>query len=359
MEVKKYEELLKNIKAGSLMPVYFLYGKEEYFIDLVTDFLCKTVIPDHEKDFNQHIFYGKDITASQITDLASGFPMMGEKQLIVIKEAQSLTDLSDLEAYIKSPVDTTILLLAYKNSKIDKRKNIFKQLRDSKLVAFYESKAFTKDFEMTDWVNRKLQTEGFSIENDALQLLLDHIGLNVTQMANALSKLTLSNVTDKRINKDVIEKNIGISKEYNPFELQNAIGAGQKDKAYKIAWQMSKDPKNNNIYSTLTLLFLYFHKVYTLHYVQKSYNNDQQLASVLSIPPFFLKQYKQAAAKYSVDDIEYIFDCMRKLDLKLKGVGSKVPSNEAAYIELVDNILDAPRRRLIYESKRWSVFLND
>ncbi len=321
------------MKAGRFSPVYFLSGEEAYFIDAITDYIVEHALNENDKAFNQVVVYGKDTDMPGIISLARKYPMMAEKQLVVVKEAQSIKSLEGLEKYLAAPLLSTILVFAYKYKPIDKRTRAAKILGE-KFVLF-ESKKIRED-QMPAWVIQYGAGKGLKIDEKAAALLVEFLGNDIGKAVSEIEKLKLVlPAGSKNITPDVIEKNIGISKEFNNFELSKALAFRDVLKANRIIRYFASNPRNNPAVVTLATLFSYFVKVLTFHALKdKSRDNA---ARALGISPFFLIEYQRAAATYPLGKTKAIISMIREYDFKIKG-GSQASENDLLR-ELVYKIL--------------------
>jgi len=330
-----YEEIISNLKKRIFKPVYFLAGDEPYYIDLITDFIAGEILPDAEKAFNQLIVYGEETTVSSIIETARRFPMMSSHQVVIVKEAQVLKKIEDLILYLDKPLLSTILVLNYKYKVIDKRTKLYKELE--KIGAYFESMRL-RDYQVPPWIERYLMTQGIKIEPDASAMLTEYLGSDLHKIVNELDKLLITLPAGKPlITCSLIEKNIGISKDFNNFELQKAIGEKNIYKANLIIRYFANNPNDNPVNLTIASLFSLFAKILTYHYLtDKSKNN---VAAVLKIHPFFVKDYETSAMKYDVSKTIQIISLLRVYDLKTKGLGDVSTDPGNLLKELVYKIL--------------------
>ncbi|MDX9811769.1 MAG: DNA polymerase III subunit delta [Bacteroidales bacterium] len=312
-----YEEIISDLRKRIFKPIYFLAGEEPYYIDLISDYIEEKVLSDSEKAFNQIIIYGEDTTIRDIIETARRFPMMATHQVIIIKEAQTLKKIDELLVYLEKPLSSTILVINYKYKTVDKRTKLFKTLDNQAL--YFESPRL-RDYQVPGWIERYLMAKGLKCDPSASAMMTDYLGTDLHKIANELDKLLITLPKDKKlITSDLIEKNIGISKDYNNFELQKAVGEKNVLKANRIIIYFANNQKDNPITLTIASLFSFFTKLLTWHYLtDKSKNN---VASVLKINPFFVKDYETAAAKYNASQTIAIIGLLRTFDMKSKGFG--------------------------------------
>ena len=330
-----YEEIISDLKKRIFKPVYFLAGEEPYYIDLITEYIQENVLPEDEKAFNQIILYGDDTNIAAIIDTARRFPMMSSHQVLIIKEAQALKKLEELIIYLEKPLLSTILVFSYKYKTIDKRTKLHKILESHGV--YFESPRI-RDYLIPAWIERYLMTKGIKADPSASAMLTEYLGTDLHKIVNELDKLIITLPPGKpQITTTLIEKNIGISKDYNNFELQKAIGEKNILKANMIVHYFADNPKDNPITLTIASLFGFFSKLLTFHYLtDKSKNN---VASVLKINPYFVKEYEDSASKYNVSKTVQIISLLRTYDMKSKGYGD--PGTEPGDLlkELVFRIL--------------------
>lgn len=318
-------DLIKDLKNRKFKPVYLLHGEESYYIDQVSDFIEENVLSEGERGFNQTIFYGKDSDPINILNAAKRYPMMSDYQVILVKEAQDLKWGKDGEgdkkfvdpmlSYFENPLPSTILVFCYRNGKFDKRKKTYKAIEKKGLV--FES-ASINESKVSGWIEGFVRQKGYSIQAQASALMAEYLGNDLSKVANELEKLMLNVKVGMEISSRDIQNNIGISKEYNVFELQNAIARKDAFKVNQIINYFADNPKNNPIQLMLGALNSYFTKVLKYHYTTD--RSQSGLASALGIPPFFVKDYEQAARNYGKEKVFRVISYLRECDLKAKGV---------------------------------------
>ncbi|MCU0462681.1 MAG: DNA polymerase III subunit delta [Bacteroidales bacterium] len=332
-----YEEIISDLKKRIFKPVYFLAGEEPYYIDLITDYIEEHVLEEAEKSFNQVVFYGEETTITTIIETSRRFPMMSTHQVVIVKEAQSLRKIEDILIYIEKPLLSTILVINYKYKVLDKRTKLFKLLDSQGL--YYES-ARLRDYQVPAWIERYLMAKGIKTETGACEMLTEFLGTDLHKIVNELTKLIITlPATKPLITASLIERNIGISKDYNNFELQKAIGEKNILKANMIVHHFANNPKDNPITLSIASLFSYFTKILTYHYLtDKSKNN---VAAVLKVNPYFVRDYELAASKYNVTRTIQIISLLRTYDMKSKGFGDVSSEPGDLLKELVFKILHA------------------
>jgi DNA polymerase-3 subunit delta len=330
-----FEEIMSDLKNRIYKPVYFLTGDEPYYIDIITDYIEEKVLSDDEKAFNQIILYGEETSVSEVTDTARRFPMMSNQQVVIVKEAQSLKKIEDLVYYIENPLQSTILVINYKYKTLDKRTRLYK-MTDSKAV-FFESNRL-RDYQVPQWIERYLMQKGITIEPDASAMLTEYLGTDLHKIVNELDKLLITIPSDKQaITTTLIGNNIGISKDFNNFELQKAVSEKNIYKANLIVHYFADNPKDNPVNLTIASLFSFFSKLLTYHYLSDRSRNN--VASILKINPFFVRDYEDAALKYGARNTIDIISLLRTYDMKSKGYGDLSSTPGDLLKELIYKIL--------------------
>jgi DNA polymerase III subunit delta len=330
-----FEEIISDLRKRIFKPVYFLAGDEPYYIDLITDFIAEKVLSEEEKAFNQVIIYGEETSVNSVIETSRRFPMMASHQVVIVKEAQALKKIEDLAFYLDKPLLSTILVLNFKYKVLDKRTKFYKAL-DTQAV-YFESMRL-RDYQVPPWIEKYLMIKGIKINPDASAMLTEFLGTDLHKIVNELDKLLITlPAGNPVINTSLIEKNIGISKDYNNFELQKAIGEKNILKANMIVRYFAENPNDNPVTLTIASLFSLFTKILTYHYLtDKSKNN---VASVLKIHPYFVKDYEVWAMKYSVTKTIQIISFLRTYDMKTKGFGDISTDQGDLLKELVYKIL--------------------
>ncbi len=323
-----FEEIKKEIKSQRYRPIYFLTGEEPFFIDQITGFIEKTVLTEEEKAFNQVTLYGNDVTMATVTDTARRFPMMSQYQVVIVREAQNIKDFDNLLPYINHYQPSTVLVLAYKNKKADKRKNVFKKLEGSAHCAYFESNKLY-DNKIPDWIISYCKEKSYSITPKAAAILAESLGNDLSKVANEIDKLTLLMIQGQEIKESLVEEHTGISKDFNTYELLTAIVQRDYLKANRIINYFEANPKNNPLVLTISAIFKYFLNLLTYHYQKKSTPNVQEIAKLLGIHPFFMKEYTDGAKTYNAVKCAAIISLLREYDMKSKGAGNiNIPDGE-------------------------------
>lgn len=312
------QDIIKDIKAKKLKPIYLLHGEESYYIDLISDFLEQNMLSEAEKGFNQTILYGKDTEIMTVLNACKRYPMMSDYQLVLVKEAQELkTDKAEdqFAAYCENPLNSTVLVLCHKYKKFDKRKKAYKLIEKAGLI--FESGTIY-DNKVPAWIDDFVSSKGYHINPKASALLAEYLGNDLSKVANELEKLMLNVPQAQEINTKEVQDNIGISKEYNVFELQNALSRRDVYKANQIVNYFEANPKANPIVLVMGNLAGYFTKILKYHYVA----DKSQAAKELGVNPYFLKDYELAARNYNLGKTFEVISLLREYDLKSKGVDS-------------------------------------
>lgn len=328
------ENIFADLKNRIFYPIYLLFGEEPYFIDQLSDSIEANVLTEMEKEFNQTILYGKDLKAAEILSMARRYPMMANYQLLIVKEAQDLDDIEDFAAYAENPVKTTILVLCYKYGKIDKRKKLSKAV-DKNGVLFESARIY--DSKIPDWIHSYVGRLGYSITEKAPFMLLEFLGNDLSKIVNEIGKLSINLPTGSKITEEYIERNIGISKDFNVFELQKALGARDAFKANQIILYFAANPRENPLVKVIPILFAFFSKVLIYHTLEdKSRNNA---AAALSVNPFFLNDYQQAAKNFPLARVTQVISILREYDLRSKGVDNGSATDGELMKEMVYRII--------------------
>lgn len=335
--MKNFTQHISDIKKRNFSPIYFLYGEEPFFIDEITNALQKYVLSEDEKAFNEHIYYANEIDPNDIVLQAKQYPMMAEYQLVIIKEAQYYSKkLEVFTEYFKSPLSSTILVFNYKYNKPDKRTAHIKALNNTGLL-LESSKLY--DNQIPEWIAKLLQSKKLNAQPNVIQLLSESIGDDLSRISNEVNKLSAILKQGDEVTSDIVEKHIGISKDYNIFEFTKAIGAKNIEKAYRIAHYFSQNPKDHSIIFYLGMIFSYFNKIMLYHATPDK--SPQAISKTLGISPFFVKEYSNAASKYPLKKVTAIIAEIRATDLKAKGLGVGPNITEKdLYNELLFKILN-------------------
>ncbi len=311
-------KIINDIKAGNIKPIYFLMGEEPYYIDRITEYLENNLLTEDEKGFNQIVLYGRDTTIDDIIANAKRYPMMAERQVVIVKEAQELSRTIDqLEKYAENPQLSTVLVIAYKYKTLDKRKKVTKILE--KIGLLYESKKMY-DNKVGEWIKRVLQGRGYGIEPKAMAMLVEFLGNDLSRIANELTKLEIILPKGSTITPNHIEDNIGFSKDFNVFEFRKAIGDKNQFKAFQIANYFAQNQKDNPIVQTNGLVFSFFSALLQYHGLKDK--SPSNVARILRVSPFFVNDYIGAAHNYPMKKVSAIVEKLRDVDVKSKGVGS-------------------------------------
>ncbi|MBN1985493.1 MAG: DNA polymerase III subunit delta [Prolixibacteraceae bacterium] len=310
----EFDAILQNLKNKTYHPVYLLQGEEPYFIDIISNYIEKNVLTEAERGFNQTIFYGKDSDPVTIAESAMRFPMMASQQVIIVKEAQSLNKIETLAWYAEKPLSSTILVLNYKYKNLDSRTKLAKAIKKNGVV--FTSKKIYEN-KIPNWIESYLKTKNYSITPQAAQILTAYLGNDLSKVANELEKLIIAVKDTQKITPEHIEKNIGLSKEFNIFELQNALGEKNIFKANQIIYYFGANPGTNPIQKTISNLYFYFAKLFTYHFLKDK--SERNVSAELRVHPFIAKSYIEAAKRYSPTKLYEIMGILREYDMKSKG----------------------------------------
>ncbi len=331
-----HTEILNDIKRKQFKPVYFFMGEESYYIDLLTDAIIDNALAESERDFNQTILYGADTNIAEIINASKRYPMMAERQLIVVKEAQTLKNIDELSYYLQKPQPTTVLVFNYKYGKLDGRKKVSTDI--AKVGVLFESKKLY-DNQLPTWINGYVTSKGYTIDGKSAAMLTEFLGANLSRVAGELDKLIITLPQgEKRITDSLIERNIGISKEYNTFELQKALANRDILRVNRIVDYFGKNTKNNPMVMTMSLLFSFFSNLMICHYaVNKSENG---IMNELGFRTAFQTQdYSTAMRNYNAVKTMQIISLFREYDAKYKGFQSVAVSEGDLLKELMYKIM--------------------
>lgn len=342
----EFQQIMTDLKKKVYHPVYFLMGEEPYFIDNISDFIEKNVLDEGEKEFNQSVLYGRDVDMLSVISAAKRFPMMSDLQVVIVKEAQNIRDLVGREkgddakhkhpflAYIENPQKSTLLVICYKYKKLDMRTALGKNI--AKHAVVFESKKLY-DNKVPDWIGSYLKSKNYSINPPAAVMLAEYLGTDLSRITNELEKLMISLPEKSEITIDQIQTNIGISKDYNTFELQNALGKKDVLKANRIVNYFAANDKDHPLVVSISTLYGYFSKLLTYHFLPDK--SKAIAAAALGVHPFFLIDYEKAAKLYAPLKLKAIISDLRDYDLKSKGVNNVSVGGGELLKELVYKIL--------------------
>lgn len=316
-EVKK---IIANIKKGIIAPIYFLMGEEPYFIDVVANYLEKHLLEEDQKGFDQLVLYGQDVTVPAIIDYARRFPMMAERQLIIIKEAQNLrASIEQLVPYVENPTASTVLVFCYKYEKLDARKKLLKTLKNRGCVVMETKKLYESEV-ISTFLPYVFKKKHLSIQPKAIQMLVDFLGRDLSRIENEVNKLALIVPADTEVTPDIIEENIGISKEFNNYELKSAFATNNKVKIARIIKYFAENIKDNNsLLGTLTVLYSFFEKLLIYHSLTDV--SDKNVMATTKAAFYEVKDLRSAAQHYPMKKVSAIIAGLREIDVKCKGVG--------------------------------------
>lgn len=330
-----YEQILTDLRKKNYSPVYFLMGDESYYIDYISDFIQRNVLAETEKEFDQTILYGKDVDIATVINAAKRYPMMASHQVLIIKEAQLIKEWDNLIHYLSNPLKSTILVFCYKYGTPDKRKKWIQEI--GKVGVVYESVKL-RDYEIGAWITKYCKSKNVGIDDKAVAMLSEFLGTDLSKLVNELEKLVLTKTADiQRITPELVEKNIGISKDFNVFELQAALINKDVLKANRIIRYFSENKKSNPLVLVLAQLFKFFSDLMLYHYLPDK--NQSAVASELKINPYFVKDYQKAAQSFGAWKTMNIISFIRETDARYKGIDN--PSTDEADLmkELIFKIL--------------------
>lgn len=336
-EAPTFSELMKAFRKGEYAPIYLLHGEEDYFIDALADHIEAHALEESLRAFNQSVVYGRDVTGGQIRDMAGRLPMMAPRQVIIVREAQEMREISGLESYALKPVPTTLLVLCHKHKKPDGRTTFMQNMKKGPAVIF-ESKHLYED-KIPDWIRNWLKDAGHDITPEALALAHDYTGNHLSNVVNQLQKVVIGLPKGATVEIETVRGKMGISREYSVFELQKALGLRQKEKVYHILDQMMRNPGDNHPVFVVSMLGSYFIKLYTVH--QLAGAKEEDLLRALGTSSYHAKEYRQVARSYHPPQLEKILGLLYEADLNSKGLGTRSTSESDLLKELCHRILAA------------------
>lgn len=321
--------LLSTLKGGVYAPIYLLMGEEPYYIDLISDYIQEHALDVADRDFNQMVIYGKDTTGGQVVGQARRYPMMSSRQVVLVREAQAMAQIEELVHYVNAPLSSTVLVLCYKGKSLDKRSVLYKKLVASKAIIM-ESVA-PRDYEISGWVSQMVASKGRAIEHKAVAMIVDFIGADLAKIEGEIDKLlTRLDSSTKTITPDMVEQNIGISKDYNNFELTKALSMRDIKQALNIAQHFAANPKDNPLMVTTSVLFNHFQRIVALNIYkweakQKKIPlpSETEIAKLLGLAhSFFVQEYMTASQNYPNSKAFPILGLIREWEMKSKGMGA-------------------------------------
>ena len=334
------DSVLKDLKAGRYAPVYFLQGDEPFFIDKISDYIEKNALSEAEKGFNQMVMYGKDVDVTSILNNARRYPMMSERQVVIVKEAKDIQDINRqeaqtmLESYVKKPLPSTVLVICHKYKTLDGRKSLTKTL--DKHAVFVTTKKLY-DNQVPDWITQYVTESGFTIDRKAAFMLTEFIGNDLERLSNELDKVVINFQEKIQIDAALIQKYVGISKEYNVFELQKALAVRDVVKANRIVQYFEANPKNHPVIPMIAMLFSYYSRLLLIHHSGE--RSEGGVAKLLKINPFFAKEYLLALQNYNLPTVIRNISFLRQADLQSKGIDSGGMTEGQLLKELVFKLL--------------------
>ena len=328
------DKILSDWKKAKFKPVYWLEGEEEYYIDILVNYAERKILTEAEAGFNLTVFYGKDADWTAVINACRRYPMFAERQVVILKEAQQMRDIDKLEPYIDKPLTSTVFVVAYKEKKVDGRSKLAKLLKEK--AEMYTSKKLY-DNQLPDWTSELIRSKGYEITQKALLLLVDHIGNDLSRINNEIDKLLVNVGDSRRISEDDIEKYVGVSKEYNVFELQDAFAKKDKAKAIRIIQYFEGNPKAGPIQLILPSIYNFFSKVYMIF--GQPARDDKGVAAAIGVNPYFVKDYLAAVRNYNYEGIEQGLLLLHAYNLKSVGVGSVGAEDASLLKELVVKIM--------------------
>jgi DNA polymerase-3 subunit delta len=324
------EKIITDWKKGKFRPIYWLEGEEEYYIDQAVDYAEHRILTESESSFNLSIFYGKDANWADVINACMRYPMFSERQVVLLKEAQQMKDIEKLEPYIENPLASTVFVVSYKDKKLDARKKFAKLVKD-KGVLVTTKKIYDK--QLPEWTQEVLHGRGLTITPKALAMLVDHIGNDLTRIENEIGKMVINLGKRTHITEEDIEQNIGVSKDFNVFELQNALAVKDLSRSIRIIQYFEANPKAAPIQLVLPALYSFFNKVFMIY--GAGTQDEKTLGSTLGVPPYYVKDYIRAAQLYTYPGVENVLLLLHHYNLKSIGIGDADTKDAELLKELV------------------------
>ena len=334
-----HKAIIKSIKEKQVAPIYILQGEEPYFIQSILEAFETEVIEEDQRDFNQSVLYGSEVSIDQVVNQAKTFPMMGERQLIIVKEAQEMDlvkkagDHLNFAGYMQNPTPSTVLVIAHMHKNMDKRRSAWKSIQKAKAAVVFESKKI-REYEVPRWIEQYARSKSLDVDADTAYMLSEYLGNNLSKVANEVDKLELGLEKGTKVDADIVQKYIGISKDFNIFELQKALGTKDIVRANRIVNYFSSNPKDNSVHMMLPMLYSFFSKVLMVHYL-----GPGELQSKLRVPRQAIPEFRSAAAAYGIPKLQRIIGYLRDTDRIAKGTEFSGMSEASLLRELVFKIL--------------------
>lgn len=331
----KIEQLRQQIESKQFSPLYALHGEEPYYVDKIADLIEQNCLEESAKAFNQHILYGRELDAKTLLDVCMRYPMMAERQLVIVREAQAMKDLDGIQAYVEKPAPTTVLVICFRGQKMDGRKKLTTLFKE-KGVIFYS--APVRDYQMPDWIEGYVRSKGGAIDRRSAVLLEEYLGSDLARVASSIDMLVDNIGETKAINADLIQKFIGISKDYNTFELNNALMKKDRTKAFKVVHYFAANPKSAPFVVVMGGLYSLFSKLYLLRSLKSQ--SDGEMAKSLGVNPYFVRDYKGVLKLYSPSKVREVVGLLHRYDVRSKGVDDAGTPEGELLRELVWQILN-------------------
>ncbi|MFZ1749196.1 MAG: DNA polymerase III subunit delta [Saprospiraceae bacterium] len=335
------DSIIQDIKKGNISPIYFLNGDEPYFIDLISDYIQKNVLTEAEQAFNLVVLYGKELEFKQVVDEARQYPMMSSRRVIIIKEAQSMSDLTELAGYIDQPLSSSVLVMCYKHKTLDKRTK-FAKLLSEKAIVFTAKKLY--DSQLSPWVDQYIKSLGYQTDRGVCEILSEYIGADLSKMTNEIQKLIINIPTSKSITVDHVREHIGINKDFDVFEFQKALGSKNYSKSFRIMQYLAQNSKANPPVVVIASVFSYFNKIMIAQ--SRKGVSDQDLAKLLGVNAFFVKEYISAAKNFSTQEMFAIFEMLKRTDKWSKGVQTRGMSEASILKELLYTVFSRATKKI-------------
>jgi len=331
----EYRQILADLKDRKYKPVYILMGQEAYFIDLISNYIADTVLDDAEREFNQTIIYGKDATAENVIATVRSYPMMASRRVVILREAQQFKDLDKLEAYLQKPVETTILVICHKYGSIDKRKKFFKSIEKNRNLLLYEAKPMNTE-DVIGWIVQKFRQRKIRVEEKAAYILTELLGNDLHKLANEIEKMVLLLPEGSEVRAEEVTSNVGMSRDYNVFELQSALAHKNAVRAFRIVNHFAKNPNSMPLPMVMGTLYSYFSKLLLVQ--REKPKSEREIYGMVKV--FDMKEFQVALKNYSFNKVVRVMQHLHEYDLRSKGVNNQSSTDGALLTELVYKILN-------------------
>lgn len=331
----EYRQIIADIRDKKYKPVYILMGQETYFIDLISNYLADNALDESEKEFNQTILYGKETTAEQVISTVRSYPMMAERRVVIIREAQQFKELDKLEGYFQKPVNSTILVICHKYSSIDKRKKFFKSIEKNANVLLYDAKPMSTD-DVVGWISKKFEQHQIRIQDNAAFILTELLGNDLNKLANEIEKMVLILPRGSEVKVEEVTDRVGLNREFNVFEFQSALGLKHRGKAFQMVNYFNRNPNSMPFPLLLGTLYSFFTKMLIVK--SEKPQTERDIYSLVRV--FNMKEFKDSLRNYPMTKVVEVIELLHEYDLRSKGVNNHSASHGDLMMEMTFRILN-------------------